>query len=195
MNEEMSSFEANGVFEYTELPESRKPVGGRWVYSIKRNEQGAVSKFKARWVAKGYSQREGIDFTETYAPVSKMATLQTLLTIAADEDLELRQIDFKTAFLTANLVETVYMDQPTGYEQPDSEERNSSLTSSRSSTDYDNHPSRSTTDQATSSIRSSSEPSRPIAAFTSDARTADADSFSSTSTMSLQRARREMSTR
>jgi hypothetical protein len=121
--------------------------------------------------------------------------LQTLLTIAADEDLELRQIDFKTAFLTANLVETVYMDQPTGYEQPDSEERNSSLTSSRSSTDYDNHPSRSTTDQATSSIRSSSEPSRPIAAFTSDARTADADSFSSTSTMSLQRARREMSTR
>jgi hypothetical protein len=66
MDEEMSSFEANGVFELTELPESRKPVGGRWVYSIKRNEQGAVSKFKARWVAKGYSQREGIDFTETY---------------------------------------------------------------------------------------------------------------------------------
>jgi hypothetical protein len=120
MDEEMSSFEANGVFELTELPESRKPVGGRWVYSIKRkrNEQGAVSKIKARWVAKGYSQREGIDFTKTYAPVSKMATLPTLLTIAADEDLELRQIDIKTAFLTANLVETVYMDQLTGYEQP-----------------------------------------------------------------------------
>jgi hypothetical protein len=101
MDEEMSSFEANGVFELTELPESRKPVGGRWVYSIKRNEQGAVSKFKARWVAKGYSQREGIDFTETYAPVSKMATLRTLLMIAADEDLESRQIDFKTAFLVA----------------------------------------------------------------------------------------------
>jgi hypothetical protein len=122
MDEEMSSFEANGVFELTEPPESRKPVGGRWIYSIKRNEQGVVSKFKARWVAKGYSRREGIDFTETYAPVSKMATLRTLLTIAADEDLELRQIDFETAFLTAfltaNLVETVYMDQPTGYEQP-----------------------------------------------------------------------------
>jgi hypothetical protein len=118
MDEEMSSFEANSVFEFMELPESRKPVGGRWIYSIKRNEQGVVSKFKARWVAKGYSQREGIDLTETYAPVSKMATLRTLLTIAADEDLELRQIDFKTAFLTANLIETVYMDQPTGYEQP-----------------------------------------------------------------------------
>jgi hypothetical protein len=118
MDEEMSSFEANSVFEFMELPESRKPVGGRWIYSIKRNEQGVVSKFKARWVAKGYSQREGIDFTETYAPVSKMATLRTLLTVAADEDLELRQIDFKTAFLTANLIETVYMDQPTGYEQP-----------------------------------------------------------------------------
>jgi hypothetical protein len=118
MDEEMSSFEANGVFELTELPPARKPVGGRWVYAVMRNEQGAVSKFKARWVAKGYSQREGIDFTETYAPVSKMATLRTLLTIAAYEDLELRQIDFKTTFLTANLVETVYMEQPTGYEQP-----------------------------------------------------------------------------
>jgi hypothetical protein len=92
MDEEMSSFEANSVFELTELPESRKTVEGIWVYSIKRNEQEAVSKFKARWVAKGYSQREGIDFTEPYAPVSKMATLRTLLTIAADEDLELRQI-------------------------------------------------------------------------------------------------------
>jgi hypothetical protein len=69
MDKELLPFEANGVFELTELPGSRKTVGGRWVYSIKRNEEGAVSKFKARWVAKGYSQREGIDFTETYAPV------------------------------------------------------------------------------------------------------------------------------
>jgi hypothetical protein len=48
MDEEMSSFEANGVFQLAELPESRKPVGGRWVHAVKRNEQGGVSKFKAR---------------------------------------------------------------------------------------------------------------------------------------------------
>lgn len=123
MDEEIASLDRNGVYELVELPAARKAVGGRWVYALKRNQDGTVAKFKARWVAKGYSQRKGVDFYETYAPVTKLATLWTFLTIAAQDDLDLLQGDFKTAFLTASLVETVYMDQPTGYEQQGSGQR------------------------------------------------------------------------
>lgn len=123
MDEEIASLDRNGVYELVELPAARKAVGGRWVYALKRNQDGTVAKFKARWVAKGYSQRKGVDFYETYAPVTKLATLRTFLTIAAQDDLDLFQGDFKTAFLTASLVETVYMDQPTGYEQQGSGQR------------------------------------------------------------------------
>ena len=116
MDAEMESMEANGVWELTELPLDAKAVGGRWVYALKRDKGGKVEKFKARWVAKGYTQRDGIDYNETYAPVLHLNSFRIFLAIAAREDLELRQGDFKTAFLTARLVETVYMDQPTGYE-------------------------------------------------------------------------------
>ena len=116
MDDEMESMESNGVWELVDAPSDRKSVGGRWVYALKRDRDGQVLKFKARWVAKGYSQREGIDYEETYAPVSRMNTLRIFFAIAATEDLELLQGDFKTAFLTAPLVETVYMDQPEGYE-------------------------------------------------------------------------------
>ena len=108
--------EANGVWELTELPPGCKAVGGRWVYILKRAKDGKIKRFKARWVAKGYTQINGVDYNETYAPVSQLNTFRIFLTITAREDLELRQGDFKTAFLTANLVETVYMEQPKGYE-------------------------------------------------------------------------------
>jgi hypothetical protein len=117
MDEEMVSMEGNGVFELTELPSGSKTVGGRWVYALKKGADGRITRFKARWVAKGFSQQEGVDYVETYAPVSKLNSLRIVLAIAASEDLDLVQGDFKTAFLTADLVETVFMEQPTGYEQ------------------------------------------------------------------------------
>lgn len=92
-------------------------AGGRWVYSLKYDIFEAISRFKARWLAKGYSQREGIDYVETYAFVSLLNSLRIVLAIAAHENLDLIQGHFKTAFLTADFVETVYMEQPTGYEQ------------------------------------------------------------------------------
>ena len=116
MDDEMESMESNGVWDLVDAPSDRKSVGGRWVYALKKDNDGQVVKFKARWVAKGYSQKESIDYEETYAPVSRMNTLRIFFAIAATDDLDLLQGDFKTAFLTAPLVETVYMDQPEGYE-------------------------------------------------------------------------------
>ena len=86
MDEEMESFDSNGVWELTELPSSRRTVGGRWVYLLKKDPNGKIAKFKARWVAKGYSQRDGIDYTETYAPVSRMNSLRIFFTIAAQRE-------------------------------------------------------------------------------------------------------------
>jgi hypothetical protein len=92
MDEEMTSFKVNSAYKFTKLSPAMKPAGGRWVCAVKRDKQGAVSKFKARWVVQGYPQRDGVDFFKTYAPVSRMATLRMLLlTITANKDFELRQ--------------------------------------------------------------------------------------------------------
>ena len=89
MDEEMRSLWENGTWELVEKPEGVKPVPMKWVYKIKRDAQGNVERYKSRLVAKGYLQRQGIDFEEVYAPVSKHTTLRALLAVVAERDLEL----------------------------------------------------------------------------------------------------------
>ena len=116
MDEEMRSLLENGTWELVEKPEGVKPVTMKWVYKIKRDAQGNVEWYKSWLVAKGYLQRQGIDFEEGYTPVSKHTTLRALLAVVAARDLELHQLDVKTAFLDGELEEEIYVQQPQGYE-------------------------------------------------------------------------------
>lgn len=121
MAEEMNSLKENETFELTTLPEGRINVGGKWVYTVKENEQGKL--FKARFVAKGYSQTEGIDYQETFAPTANIISVRALMQIAAQNDLIVHQMDVKTAYLHAPIEEEIYMDQPEGFRQTGSEQR------------------------------------------------------------------------
>jgi hypothetical protein len=93
------------------------PIGSKWVYKKKLKSDGTVERYKARVVAQGFSQREGIDYNETFAPVVRYKTLRILMVIAANLNLELHQLDVETAFLNASIKELVYMKQPKGYEK------------------------------------------------------------------------------
>ena len=88
-----------------------KWVSCKWVFKTKQDSKGNIERYKARLVAKCYTQKDGIDYKETYSPVSKKDSLRIVIALVAHYDLELHQMDVKTAFLNSNLEEEVYMDQ------------------------------------------------------------------------------------
>uniref|UniRef100_A0A2N9FK26 CCHC-type domain-containing protein n=1 Tax=Fagus sylvatica TaxID=28930 RepID=A0A2N9FK26_FAGSY len=116
MHEELDSISKNEVWDLTELPTGRKPVGCKWILRKKYKADGSLDKYKARLVAKGFTQQPGVDFVDTYSPVAKFASIQIIMVVAARLDLELHQLDVKTAFLNGDLKEEIYMDQPNGFQ-------------------------------------------------------------------------------
>ncbi|KAK9161372.1 hypothetical protein Syun_007713 [Stephania yunnanensis] len=111
MEEEMESLYKNNTWELVQLPKGRKAIGCRWVYKIKKDPEGNIERFKARLVVKGYAQKPGIDFDEVFSPVVRLTTIRVVLAIAAVLDLELEQLDVKTAFLHGDLDEEIFMTQ------------------------------------------------------------------------------------
>ena len=102
------------------LPKGRKLVRCKWVYRTKYALDGSVERLKERLVAKGFSQVEGIDYNETFAPVAKMSSICLVLSLAALHNWEFHQMDVKSAFLHGDLHEEIYMEQPPGYVQNNS---------------------------------------------------------------------------
>ncbi|KAD3338048.1 hypothetical protein E3N88_33569 [Mikania micrantha] len=122
MNEEMRSLYQNETWRLVDKPINQKLVDCKWVYKLKEGIEGVEKpRYKARLVAKGFTQREGIDYTEIFSPVVKHTSIRVILALTAVYDLELEQLDVKTAFLHGVLDEQIYMKQPLGFvdkEQP-----------------------------------------------------------------------------
>ncbi|WJZ93758.1 hypothetical protein VitviT2T_012674 [Vitis vinifera] len=120
MNEEYKSMQDNKVWELVPLPVGTKPIGCKWIFKTKRDSNGNVERYKARLVAKGFTQKEGIDFKETFSPVSTKDSFRIIMALVAHYDLELHQMDVKTAFLNGDIDETIYMVQPENFVSEDS---------------------------------------------------------------------------
>ncbi|RWR91574.1 Retrovirus-related Pol polyprotein from transposon TNT 1-94 [Cinnamomum micranthum f. kanehirae] len=118
MKEELSALKQNQTWVTVPCPSSVKPIGSKWVYSIKLKADGTLDRYKARLVALGNRQEYGIDYDETFAPVAKMTTVRTILAIATSQSWPLFQFDVKNAFLHDDLKEEVYMRFPPGFPKP-----------------------------------------------------------------------------
>ncbi|KAK8926133.1 hypothetical protein KSP39_PZI018401 [Platanthera zijinensis] len=123
MEDEMVSLRKNQTWGLCKLPKGRKAIGSKWVFKQKVKADGTVEKYKARLVAKGFSQVEGVDYDEIFSPVAKLTSIRMVLSIAAVHDLEIEQMDVKTAFLHGDLEEEIYMRQPEGFEAKGKEDQ------------------------------------------------------------------------
>jgi hypothetical protein len=116
MREEMDSLDTHEVMEYVERPNGQKIILVHWIFSTKNDAHGNVTRFKARLVAQGCRQIPGIDVGEVFAPTSSYGARRAVLAVAATQNLEIHQVDVKTAFLNGELEEEVYVTQPPGFE-------------------------------------------------------------------------------
>jgi hypothetical protein len=115
MEDKIKSMSTNKVWDLEPIPKRAKTVGCKWVYRTKHDSQGNIERIKAQLVAKGFTQREGIDYNETFSPVSCKDSFRIIMTLVAHYNLELHQMDVKMAFLNGDLEENVYMAQPKGF--------------------------------------------------------------------------------
>nr|GEX96557.1 ribonuclease H-like domain-containing protein [Tanacetum cinerariifolium] len=119
INNEIKALIRNNTWTITNLPIGRKTIDNKWLYKIKYKSTGQIDKFKARVVAKGFSQKEDIDFDETFSPVVKMVTVRCLIRIVVFNDWPLFQLDVNNAFLYGDLNKDIYKSLPFGFECAD----------------------------------------------------------------------------
>ncbi|CAJ2645977.1 unnamed protein product [Trifolium pratense] len=116
MEEELRSIEKNQTWKLVDLPDKKKKIDVKWVFKVKLNPDGTISKHKARLVARGFLQKHGIDYNEVFAPVARIETVRLVVALACKNKWSLYHLDVKSAFLNGPLDEEVYVSQPLGFE-------------------------------------------------------------------------------
>ncbi|PIK33519.1 hypothetical protein BSL78_29666 [Apostichopus japonicus] len=116
VRDEKGAMERNHTWDIQELPKGKKAVSSKWVFTIKYKSNGDIERYKARLVARGFTQTYGEDYTDTFAPVAKLHTVRVVLSLATNLTWDLWQMDVKNAFLQGELEEEVYMTPPPGLE-------------------------------------------------------------------------------
>ena len=115
MVEEYQSILKNDVWDIVPRPKGKSIVSSKWLFKVKYAADGSIEKHKARFVARGFSQKEGIDFEETFAPVAWYTFVRAVIAIAAAKGWKIHQMDVKTALLNGKIEEEVYLEQPEGF--------------------------------------------------------------------------------
>jgi hypothetical protein len=118
MNEEYKALMENKTWHLVPPSSNKNLIDCKWVYRIKRKADGMIDRYEARLVEKGFKQRYGIDYEDTFSPVVKIATIRIVLALSVPRGWSLRQLDIKNVFLHGFLKEEVYMRQPRGFENP-----------------------------------------------------------------------------
>ena len=118
MEEEHGALLQNHTWDLVPRPPRTNVVSGKWIFKHKLKTDGSLERYKAHWVLRGFTQRPGVDFDETFSPVVKPATVRTVLSLALSRQWPIHQLDVKNAFLHGTLFETVYCSQPCGFEDP-----------------------------------------------------------------------------
>ncbi|CAM8890383.1 unnamed protein product [Rhodiola kirilowii] len=113
----------NHTWELVDIPQGCKPLDSKWIFTKKLKVDGTIEKYKARLVIKEYRQKEGLDYFDTFSPVTRITSIRMIIAIAALHNLEIYQMDVKTAFLNGDLGEEVYMEQPEGCKVPGQEKK------------------------------------------------------------------------
>ena len=121
IDKEYGNLIKTGTWELCHLPTGRRAIDNKWVFKVKSKEDGTVDKFKARLVVKGFSQRPGVDYDETFSPVAHLSSVRLIFALAASHRLKLRQLDVIGAFLQADLHQEIYMKQPEGFPNDNTE--------------------------------------------------------------------------
>lgn len=106
----------NNTWKLVERGTSKKVIGNKWVYKVKYNPNGTVSRYKTRMIAKEYHQKEGIDYTDTFSPMAKSLIVKIILSLAVTYGCDIKQVNVNYDFLNGELSETVYMSQPDGFQ-------------------------------------------------------------------------------
>ena len=116
MTKVFNSLVDNNTWQLCELPAHKKSLGGRWVFALKKDENGEIIKYKTRYVAKGFNQIFGSDYLKTFTPTTKLSSIRMLSALATHFHCEVFQFDVSSAYLNADLEEDFYVEQPPGFE-------------------------------------------------------------------------------